>query len=154
MGINLALLLHILLYAIVVSQPLFYLVAFGTASARMKAPAYIEMRNHIDDLMQQRGSKVYYAALGSSVLFSGLALFYGPTLLWITSLIALVCLLLDIRVMFQKNLPINGIIKTWTPTQYPPDWEQYRGKWLQAFAYRQFFLVAGFVALLVGAVFT
>jgi hypothetical protein len=147
------LLIHLILYATVVSQPLFYLIAMTQTTNRLQAPAYIEMRNNIDNEMRRRGPAMYYSALGSGILLLAVSLYMGATLVWVTAALALICLIADLRLALTRNVPINGVIQTWTPTQYPPDWAQYRAKWLAVFSYRQVLLVVGFTALLVGAVF-
>jgi hypothetical protein len=70
-----------------------------------------------------------------------------------TTLLALLCLLLDVVLMIRENVPINGVIDRWSTTSYPEDWETYRTKWFAVFGYRQVVLLVGFLSLLIGAVF-
>jgi len=71
----------------------------------------------------------------------------------ITTAVALLCLAVDIALMTRENVPINGLIDRWSPTDYPEDWEAYRSRWFAIFGYRQVALLVGFISLLFGAVF-
>lgn len=145
--------LALLFYALTVSQPLFYWIAFTATSRKLSAPAYIEMRNHIDHQMQKRGPAMYYGTLAACVVLVVLAFMQASALPQITSLIALLALITDITLMMKGNVPINAVIQKWTPGSYPADWQDYRDRWLNIFGYRQIALCIGFTSLLAGAVF-
>jgi hypothetical protein len=128
---RLAILANLLAYAVVVSQPLAYIMVMTSAQRALTAPAFIELRQHINRVMTRR----------------------VPVIYGITLAIALLCLIVDVGLMLRENVPINGVIDQWSATDYPADWQDYRGKWFAIFAYRQAALLAGFLSLLVGAVF-
>jgi len=153
MLLDLALFLTLVFYAFTVSQPLFYRIALTAASRNLSAPAYIEMRNCIDNQMRKRGPAVYYGTLAASVVLAVLVFMQGGTVLRIASFVALLALVTDIALMMKGNIPINGVIQNWTPANYPPDWQTYRDRWLSVFGYRQIALCIGFFGLLAGAVF-
>lgn len=153
MLLNLILFLTLVFYALTVSQPLFYWIALTAASRNLSAPAYIEMRNRIDDRMRKRGPAVYYGTLAATAALAVLVFTQDGTALRIASFVALLGLVTDIALMMKGNVPINGVIQTWTPATYPPDWQTFRDKWLKIFGYRQIALCIGFFGLLAGAVF-
>lgn len=145
--------LTLLFYTLTVSQPLFYWIALTATSRKLSAPAYIEMRNHIDNQMQKRGPAMYYGTLSACVVLVVLALMQAGALPRITSFIALLALITDITLMMKGNVPINAVIQKWTPDSYPADWQEYRDRWLNIFGYRQVALFIGFTSLLAGVVF-
>lgn len=137
----------IVLWALLASQHFFYAVGLGAAQRALGGPAYVELRNAIDDVM--RGS---------------LPIVYGATLLWtillvwrggpgrIAYTVALVALFADVAVMALGNMPINALMHTWTPDALPADWQTHRAAWLDAFRWRQIAAGIGFVSVVVGAV--
>lgn len=151
--LKLALLVNLVFFAIVVSQPVFYAVALGHASRGLSAPAYIELRNAINAVMKRRVPVMYLGALATCLSVLVLSFLDGDRWTAMTSAVALAALIVDATLMVRENVPINGVIETWTPTQYPADWETYRTRWMAIFAARQVLLVIGFVSLLIGAVF-
>ncbi len=146
-------LVNLVLFAVVASQPLFYAVALSHASRALSAPAFIELRNAINAVMKRRVPAVYLGTLATCVGVLTLSLLAGELWMAATSGVALAALVGDTALMLRENVPINGVIETWTPTQYPADWESYRTRWMAIFAVRQVLLVVGFVSLLAGAVF-
>jgi hypothetical protein len=151
--LELAMFVNLAMFAIVASQPLFYAVALGHASRALSAPAYIELRNAINVVMKRRVPVVYLGTLASSVGVLVLSVLAGEQWLAVTSAVALAALVADAALMLRENVPINGVIETWTPTRYPADWETYRSRWMAIFAVRQVVLAIGFASLLAGAVF-
>lgn len=148
-----AILVNLLAYSLVVSQPLFYLVAMTSAQHALSAPAYIELRQSINSVMTRRISWIYLGALVMTLLLIVLSFLGREWLLLGTTVVSLLCLGADIVFMLRENLPINGVIDQWSPTNYPEDWETYRMKWFSIFGYRQVLLLVGFFSLLIGAVF-
>jgi hypothetical protein len=150
---RLAMLLTLIGYAVVVSQPLAYIVFMTKAQRALSAPAYIELRQRINPVMTKRLPAIYVITLLALVLLLALSLRSRAWTVALSAAVALVCLVVDVVFMVRENVPINGIIDTWTTISYPADWQDYRAKWFATFAYRQVAQLAGFVSLLVGAVF-
>lgn len=150
---NFAYFIALLFFSVAVSQPLFYWIALTGASRQLSAPAYIELRNRIDDQMRSRGPAMYYGALAACLLLAGLSFTQDNPVLRAASFIALLCLVTDVALMMKGNVPINNVIQKWTPVSHPTDWQDYRDRWLKIFGYRQLALCIGFVSLLAGAVF-
>jgi uncharacterized membrane protein len=153
MMLKLLMLINLLGYAFVVSQPLFYLLAMGDAQKRLQAPAYVELRNLLDSNLMVKNRIVYYAVLVTSPLTCIFNLHHPEGLLFITSVIACVALWIDVYLMFKGNLPLNRFIQTWTPHDYPPNWERYRALWFSYYHRRQVACMIGFTSLVIGLVF-
>jgi hypothetical protein len=151
--IRIAMVLNLIAYAVVVSQPLAYLLFLGEAQRALSATAYIELRQRINPVMTRRVPAIYLTALATVLLVLVLSLRVGSASGVVTSALALLCLLVDVFFMVRENVPINGVMDRWSTTDYPEDWEHYRSRWFAIFAYRQVVLLVGFLALLAGAVF-
>ncbi len=150
---RIAILANLLAYSIVVSQPLFYVVALTSAQRALSGPAYVELRQRINTVMNRRVPVIYLTTLVTTLVLIVLSWRAGTSRVFITTILALLCLFGDIALMLRENAPINGAIDRWSPTNHPGDWEAYRSKWFAIFAYRQIILLLGFISLLIGAVF-
>jgi hypothetical protein len=150
--IRIAIVTSLIAYSVVVSQPLFYIVAMGRAQRALSAAAYIELRQCINSVMTRRVPVIYSCTLVTVLVVLVLSLRFRNGSGLVTATVALLCLVIDIYLMMRENVPINGVIDQWSTTNYPKDWESYRTKWFEIFAYRQIALLVGFFALLVGAV--
>jgi uncharacterized membrane protein len=73
--------------------------------------------------------------------------------LFICSVVALVSLIIDVAFTLKGNVPLNKIINTWTASNYPANWKEYRSKWLSIYSIRQVTNIIGFVSLLAGLIF-
>lgn len=150
---RIAMLANLAAFSIVVSQPLFYLLALTEAQRGLSAAAYVELRQGLNRVMNRRLSVVYIAALVTSIVLLGLAYTAGSGLVLGTTALALLGLIADVAYMMRENVPINRVMDGWSPSDCPPDWHTYRDRWLGLFAYRQALLVVAFGSLLLGAVF-
>ena len=151
--IQLVMLANLVAYALVAGQPLAYLVFLSSAQRALSAPAYIELRQHINPVMTRRVPVIYVAALVTGLMLLVLALRSRDGSVLATTTVALLCLVADVVLMLRENVPINGVMDRWSTSTYPDDWEAYRTKWFTVFGYRQVVLLVGFLSLLVGAVF-
>jgi hypothetical protein len=151
--LQLAMLANLALYAVVASQPIFYAVALSDTTAALQAPAYVEVRNAVNTVMKRRLPALYVLTLVACLTVLVLALRSGERLVAITSGVALLALFVDAGFMLAVNVPINTAIESWTPTNYPADWQVHRARWAAALAWRQLATISGFASLLVGAVF-
>src|SRR5690606_25776046 len=84
----------VVLWALLASQHLFYAVGLGDAQRALGGPAYVELRNAIDDVMRRNLPFVYVATLVWTVL---LIVRGGPGRFWFV--VALAGLLGDAAVM-------------------------------------------------------
>lgn len=154
MLLNLIFFITLGLFALIASQPLFYALAFRKVSLRLKVSGYIEVRNHLDEVLQARLRKLYYAALASCLLLLLMALLQLQPRLVIAVLVALLALIADITISLRGNVPINSLIRTWTPENHPANWKLYRERWLSIYRYRQIIGIIGFASLLAAAIFS
>ena len=140
-------------YAVVLSQPLFYMVVMTKAQRTLSAPAYIELRQRINPIMNRRVPVIYMGTLVALLVVLGLAFDVGERSVLATTTVALACLFADVVFAIRENQPINAVVDGWSPTAYPADWYDYREKWLTIFRAREVVLLTGYASLLVGAVF-
>ncbi len=142
----------LVLFALVMSQPLFYLVALGRASGALSAPAYVELRQRINAVMNVRLVPLYGATLVSALLLAWAAFAREERVLGAAALLAVAGLAADAVLAIRRNVPINTFMDAWSPTNVPADWETHRARWTAAFATRQVVLALAYAALLVGVV--
>ena len=140
----------LLLYLIVVSQGIFYLFAASKAFSGITIDAYAAIRNSIDQVIEWRLKFVYPATLLIGLIVV-LSLGKAPgSLLFITTAIAFICVVVDLALAVKFNMPINAQFHTYTSGMEGVDWESLRKTWLQFIEYRALVQVVGFIALLVG----
>jgi len=143
----------LLAYSIIVSQSFMYILALKNVQLNLEGSSYTELRKLIDTSMRSSSKYVIYAALLTNLLLVISTIKNPGSLLFITATIAFVALIADTLLTVKGNLPINDIINTWSSDSYPENWTDYRAKWFNIFQYRQIVNIAGFVTLLIGAVF-
>jgi len=153
MLIKVTLLITMLLYAFIVAQSFFYILAMSKASKKMKAAAYIETRQLIDQQLRTSLSLVYYSAVTASIALIAFCVVNPGGLLFTCAIIALGALIVDVVLALSGNVPLNRTIDTWTTTTYPQNWQQVRAKWFTLYHIRQAFNITGFIILLFGIVF-
>jgi uncharacterized membrane protein len=153
MEIKITLFITLLLYAFVISQSFFYILAMSNVLKNMQPSTYIESRKLLDKNLRTSLSIVYYLALIASVLLTAFCVINRSGVLFICSIIALAALLADIALTIKGNKPINETINTWSVSNYPSDWKEYRSKWFMIYNIRQVANIIGFVSLLAGLVF-
>lgn len=146
-------LLTLLAYSIIVSQSFLYIIALKNVQLSLNVDSYIELRKLLDVNFRAVFTYVVYTALITNFLLVVMTFRKPNDLLFITASIAFVALIIDTLLTVKGNLPINDMINTWSPDNYPTNWMEYRTKWLNIFRYRQITNIIGFVSLLIGAVF-
>ena len=154
MEIKIVSLLTILLYTIIASQSVSYIISLRHVQQNMTAAEYIAFRKLTDKNFRLKFRPVIYASLVSTLLLVILCGIQFSVLLFTSSAIAFMALLADIIIAVKGNVPINTIINTWTPEKYPDNWADYRSNWLQIYSIRQVLNLTGFASLLAGAVFS
>lgn len=153
MAAKIILILTILVYGIIVSQPFMYILSLKHLQINLDANTYIKIRKLIDESMRRNFKYVIYLALIANLVLVIFTFKDPGSLLFITSVIAFVALVADTFLTVKGNLPINDIINSWSSDNYPSDWTEYRTKWLNIFQFRQIASITGFVSLLSGVVF-
>lgn len=142
----------LVLFAFVVSQPFFWLVALGRASGALSGPAYVELRQRINAVMNVRLAPLYGATAASCAALAWAAFARGDGALGASALLALAGLPLDAILAVRRNVPINQQMDAWSPASPRADWESCRARWVAAFATRQAVLAIPYAALLAGVV--
>lgn len=148
-----AILANLVLYTLVASQPIAYLLFLGAAQRALAGPAWVELRQRIDPVMTRRLPVLYLLTLAAGALVVVLAWrarSFGDLLAASAGLLALV---VDVFFMLRENVPINGVVDRWRTSELPADWEDYRTRWFSIFGVRQRVLLAGFFCVLLGAVY-
>jgi uncharacterized membrane protein len=153
MEIKITLFITLMLYAVVISQSFFYILAMSNVTKSMQPATYIESRKLLDQHLRSSLTTVYYLALASSVLLVSFCVINPSGFLFICSVVALVSLIIDVAFTLKGNVPLNKIINTWTASNYPANWKEYRSKWLSIYSIRQVTNIIGFVSLLAGLIF-
>lgn len=153
MIIKITLFITLVMYAVIAGQSFFYMLGLSNAIKKMQAVAWIETRKLIDAELQLKLSLIYYVALCASILLTAFSVVNPTGILFSSAVVALITLLLDIGLAWHGNRPINKIIRSWSPSQYPDNWRQLRSRWFSIFHTRQVINIAGFISLLTGSVF-
>lgn len=153
MTTKIILFLTVVLYSIIASQSFMYILALKHVQLSLNAESYIEFRKLINDSMQANFKYVVYGVLLTNLLLVISTGKNPSSLLFITALVAFVCLVIDTLITVKGNMPINTVINTWSSESYPADWNEYRLRWLTLFKYRQVANLTGFTSLLIGTVF-
>ncbi|MDO9374624.1 MAG: hypothetical protein Q7T76_09405 [Ferruginibacter sp.] len=153
MEIKVIMLINLLAYSLIVSQSFLYIIALRNVQTSMQPASYIELRKLLDKNFQVKFRIVVYVTLLTCTVLTILSSMHLLGLLFITSALGLVGLVLEIILAVKGNVPINRVINSWSADQYPANWQDYRNRWLSIFAKRQAVSILGFLSLLVGAVF-
>jgi|SRR5688572_25182426 len=152
-AINIVRLLHLMSYLIVTSQLLFYLVILGDAMKMISLNNYFEQRRVIDTLMTRRFRMIYYACLLLSLVTTMLAGIDPTSPFFISTMVAFLCVVIDVIIAQKKNIPLNSLSNTYVTGNENQEWEHVRNEWLKFIQYRGAFIVVGMTALLIGLVF-
>ncbi len=153
MAIKITLFITILMYAFVISQSFFYLMAITATLKKMQATSYIETRNLLTKNLETPLQLVYYAALASSLLQTSFSVVNPSGLLFKASFVSLIILVVDVLLAVKGNIPLNKFISSWTSSSYPDNWKDYRNRWFALYHKRQVLNIAGFITLLIGFIF-
>jgi hypothetical protein len=153
MEIKITLFITILLYAFIISQSFFYILAMSRVTKSMQPVTYIESRQLLDKNLQSSLSIVYYPALAVSIALSSFCVINLSGFLFICAILSLVSLIIDVALTLKSNVPLNKIINTWTASEYPANWKEYRSKWFSIYTVRQVVNITGFISLLAGLIF-
>ena len=130
-----------------------YILSLKNVQLDLQANSYTEIRKLIDASMRSNFKYVIYGALFFTLLLLINNIKTPGSLLFITTAIVFIALIIDTTLTLKGNLPINDVINTWNHDNIPSNWAEYRTKWFNVFQYRQLANITGFVSLLIGAVF-
>ena len=153
MEIKITLFITLLLYSFVISQSFFYILGLSNVLKSMQPATYIESRKLLDKNLRASLPAVYYLALIASIALVTFCVLNPSGVLFICSIIALAALLADLILTIKGNRPINETINTWSASNYPANWKEYRSKWFAVYTIRQVANIIGFVSLIAGLIF-
>lgn len=153
MEIKITLFITLLLYAFVTAQSFFYILAMSRTAKHMQPVTYIESRQLLDKNLQVTLRLVYYLTLIASIALTTFCVVNPSGVLFISSIISLILLIADILLATKGNVPLNKVINSWTSSNYPANWKDYRNKWFAIYNIRQAANIIGFVSLLAGLIF-
>lgn len=153
MATKFILLITLIAYSVIVSQSFMYILALRSVSLRLNSNTYIEFRKQIDRSMRANFKYVVYSALLFNLLLVVVTITHAGSILFISSVISFVALVIDVVVTIKGNIPVNNVINTWTVNDHPTNWSDFRAMWLSYFRYRQIANIIGFLSLVAGAVF-
>ena len=154
MEIRITLFLTLIAYSFLVSQSFSYIIALHNTQKNLDSRSYIILRKLLDKNFRAKFKYVFYLTLISNTLLCILTILEPTRLLFFGSMIALIGFVVDTAFMLKGNMPINNYINSWSPDNYPADWEIHRAKWLRIFSRRQVANIIGFTSLLFAAVFS
>jgi hypothetical protein len=143
-------LLQLVVYLIITSQVLFYLIILSDAMKQTSLENFIELRKIVDGLMGTRFRVIYYAGLILTLSVVILLLKKPDSVLFTTSCIALVCLIIDVSIAMKGNIPINNLINTYTAGDTTHDWSALRIQWLKLINIRGGFITVGMLSQIAG----
>lgn len=153
MTTKIILFITLLAYSFIVSQSFMYILSLKYVQLNLEADSYTQLRTLIDTSMRANFKYVIYVALVFNLALVVTSIKNPTSIVFITSSIAFVTLVIDVMLTLKGNLPINDIINNWTPSTIPANWATFRDKWFTIFQYRQIASIVGFVSLLIGVVF-
>jgi hypothetical protein len=145
-------LLQLVSYLLVTSQLLFYLVILIDALRVVSLQNFLEQRKVINTLFEGRFKAMYYACLVLSLTVVVISIKDVSSPIFITSLIAFICLVADVVLTIKGNGPLNARTNTYVVGQRG-NWEELRIDWLRFIKYRGYFSTIGMISLLAGLVF-
>jgi len=153
MEIKITLFITLILYAIVTAQSFFYILAMSRTAKSMRPVTYIESRQLLDKNLQVTLKLTYYLTLLASIALTSFCVINPSGILFICSIISLILLITDIILSLKGNVPLNKVINSWTASDYPVNWKEYRSRWFSIYNIRQAANITGFISLLAGLVF-
>ena len=151
--INLFRLVHFAVYAMVASQVIFYLLVLSDAFRLIKVETFLEQRKAVDTVIAGRYTLLYYSGLVLSLVLVALTIRQPGSLMFITSLVAFLCLVGDVLIAKLGNIPLNEQVNAYVAGVGNTDWEAIRIKWLNFMKYRGMLEGAGLLSLAIGLIF-
>ena len=130
-----------------------YILALKQVQINLSPSSYIELRKLTDTAMRSNFNYVMFIALAANVVLVAVNFKQPGSIVFATAALALICLVADFVIIIKGNMPINDVINSWSVSNYPNNWADYRNNWLRIFQYRQISAITAFISLLIGAIF-
>jgi hypothetical protein len=154
MAINIIRLMQLMVYMVITSQLLFYFFILSDSLKLVSLENFIELRKVVDLSFGHRFKMIYYAGLLLSLTVVLLQIKQPGSILFITAVISLVCLLVDVAIAMKGNVPINSLFNNYQSGDTTQNWQALRLEWINLINIRGAFIVTGICAQLIGLVFT
>ncbi|HEY3263249.1 MAG TPA: DUF1772 domain-containing protein [Pseudonocardiaceae bacterium] len=145
--------LYVMLYALVAGVMWGTWLSLGRTMTRYDAATFLADGQHmIANLATIMAVLMISTAVLGAVVVVVLFVRRSTAAAWL-GLASLVLVAAVIAVTLVVNVPIDNLIKTWTPTTLPADWPDIRARWAAFHTLRTFLSLAGLAAA-VGAALT
>ncbi len=141
-----------LTFGMAASQAFFYLLGLGSVREHLSSSSFIEFHQTLDSVIAPRLTAVYLAALLTGLLALYLTRQQVDSPFFISTSLALLCLLADIGLAVMGDIPLNKLISTWSPAHFPTNWTEVRSQWLFYMYWRQVFSISGFLCVIWGII--
>jgi hypothetical protein len=141
--------LYLLLYLFIASQGMFYLIGINKALLNISISAFIEQRKSIDAAIGDPLRFLYFSSIGIAILLLFFTFRTPGSVIFITVLLSLLCILADVSLAVKKSMPLNEIINNY-PSNQDPDMQIIRTEWLSYINLRGSIAIIGLFILLSG----
>lgn len=141
--------LYLLLYLFIASQGMFYLIGINKALLNISISAFIEQRKSIDAVIGDPLRLLYFSSMGIAILLLFFTFRNPGSIVFITVLLSLLCILADVTLALTKSIPLNEIMNNY-PSDQDPDMQLLRTEWLSYISLRGSIAIIGLFILLSG----
>lgn len=145
-------LLYLLLYIVIASQGIFYFLAVADACQALSLDGFIEFRKAVERVIETPLRFLYYSSVLLAVSILIFQIKNVHSILFYTVLISLGFLLADVVLALTKSVPLNVLIRNYTPFSNPLEYEAIRTQWLFYIKVRGAIAISGLVILSAGFV--
>jgi magnesium-transporting ATPase (P-type) len=144
--------LYLLLYIVLASQGIFYFLAVADACQTLPLDAFIEFRKAVERVIEMPLKCLYCSSilLALSILICQIKNVHS--VLFYTVLISLGFLLADVVLAVTRSMPLNALIREYTPFSNQHSYEAIRSQWLFYINMRGMLSVSGLLILVAGFV--
>jgi hypothetical protein len=141
--------LYLLLYLFIASQGMFYLIGINKALLNISISAFIEQRKSIDAAIGDPLRLLYFSSIGIAILLLSFTFRTPSSIIFITVLLSLLCILADVSLAVKKSIPLNEIINNY-PSNQDRDMQILRAEWVSYINLRGSIAIMGLFILLSG----
>lgn len=141
--------LYLLLYLLIASQGMFYLIGINKALHNISISAFIEQRKSIDAAIGDPLRFLYFSSIGIAILILVFTVRNAGSIIFITVLLSFACILGDMTLAVKKSIPLNVIMNNYPANNYK-DMQALRTEWLSYISIRGAIATTGLFILLSG----
>jgi hypothetical protein len=145
--------LHLLAYLVIVGQLMYYVFVMGDALKMVSMENFLEQRRIVDPMVHKRHVPFYYLALVLTIGMLMLSYKQWNQPLFISVVVAFICLVADILLGLSESGKINSIVNTRSFSDAAINWQQLRTQWIDLIKIRGVISMLGFTGLLAALVF-